>query len=195
MNIYLLLVIIVLNALVILCQIELDQHYKVTIPRMVTTILIISSLIYRLYFLYGINHFFLMTLLCITFLLIVSIKDIKNKEVPMNYLLLTIIMGFVLVWINPNVTLIESLVGGGIGVSLMILGVITRNAIGQGDGLVVMAIGILVGWQMTLAILSYGLIISACYSGYLLIIKRKSRKTKIPFVPFLFIASMIMYLL
>ncbi|TCK93107.1 leader peptidase (prepilin peptidase)/N-methyltransferase [Natranaerovirga hydrolytica] len=153
-----------------------------------------TTIHYRLYQLYQMSFYYIATLLCIIFLLLTSISDLQKKEIPSSYLYITIILGVMMLRINPNITPIESILGAGIGGLLIGLSYATKNAIGQGDGWVILAVGIITGWQMTLGILLIGLILSAIWGSYLLILRRQSKKTKMPFVPFLFLATLVIYL-
>ncbi|MFP4697752.1 MAG: prepilin peptidase [Eubacteriales bacterium] len=151
--------------------------------------------ILRLYALYDLTYYFLMSALIITFLSICSIKDIKEKLVPINYIIITFCLGLIMIYFNPNITLKDALFGVSIGLAFNLLGFITKNSIGQGDGLVISVVGVVLGWQMTIAILLYGLVFSGLYGGFLLIFIKKNRKTKIPFIPFLLLATGLIYLI
>jgi leader peptidase (prepilin peptidase)/N-methyltransferase len=167
---------------------------KSNLWHIIGAIFMVLIICFRLYDLYRWNYYFLVSFLSILFLLTCSIKDIKDKEIPETYTGVTALFGVLLIYFNPNVTLLESVIGMGLGGFMLVISYVTRQAVGQGDGLVIGVLGLLLGWQMALAIVLYGLIFSGFYGGYLMIIVRKSRKTKIPFMPFLYGAALVIYL-
>lgn len=171
---------------------ELNNIKKISIS---LVILIGSSvLVSRLYYLYDRSYYFISLLLIIFLLVLCSIKDIKDKEVCLKYIGCTIVIGCILLLLNPNITLVDSLLGIVLGGLLLILSKITRGSIGIGDAIVIGTIGFVLGYFVAIIIFFVALVISAIYSLYLLVIKRKSKNTKIPFIPFLLLAMCIMFL-
>jgi leader peptidase (prepilin peptidase)/N-methyltransferase len=65
--------------------------------------------------------------------------------------------------------------------------VITRGALGMGDGWVLLALGCMTGTMVYLRTLGIGLFLSAVVSALLLTVFHRNRKTEIPFIPFLFL--------
>lgn len=65
--------------------------------------------------------------------------------------------------------------------------VITRGALGMGDGWVLLALGCMTGTVVYLRTLGIGLFLSAVVSALLLTVFHRNRKTEIPFIPFLFL--------
>lgn len=157
--------------------------------------LVMGGTQYRMMTLYGFTYYYLMSLITIVFLTICGVKDMKDQEVPLIYLAGTAILGMLLLIYNPNITLLDSALGIALGGALLLFSWITKGALGQGDAWVMMVIGLLLGWQMAIALFLYGLFLSALWGGYLLIIRRQSRKTKVPFIPFLWGGALLIYLI
>ena len=67
------------------------------------------------------------------------------------------------------------------------MGIITHQSIGYGDGIVFIVSGIALGKDYILLLVLGAFIFSSVYSLFLLA-KRKSGKTTIPFVPFIFMS-------
>ena len=61
------------------------------------------------------------------------------------------------------------------------------GALGMGDGWVMLALGCMTGTTVYLRTLGSGLFLSAVVSALLLTVFHRSRKTEIPFIPFLFL--------
>ena len=85
-----------------------------------------------------------------------------------------------------NILIIDGLgffLGFGI---LLIIAILTKQAIGYGDVKLFGAIGITIGVSDTYSTLFYGMIFILVASIYLLLVKKKDKKYKVPFAPFIF---------
>lgn len=74
-----------------------------------------------------------------------------------------------------------------IGAIFLLASVITGGALGMGDGWVMLALGCMTDTTVYLRTLGSGLFLSAVVSALLLTVFHRSRKTEIPFIPFLFL--------
>lgn len=123
-------------------------------------------------------------------LLLCSLQDIKRKEIS----LLLIAIGFALLFtisiIQGQLRIWERVIGFSLGLLLIILHKVTRGQIGVGDGLILCVTGISLGFYMNSILLINSLFLSAIFSIIYIIIKKVNRKTTIPFIPFVFIATL-----
>lgn len=71
------------------------------------------------------------------------------------------------------------------GLILLIISKATREALGMGDALLMLVLGLYLGLQEAIDVLMLGLFCAAVWAGVLLIVKRKKRGYEFPFVPFL----------
>ena len=81
----------------------------------------------------------------------------------------------------------DILIPAAIGVIFLLASVITGGALGMGDGWVMLALVCMTGTTVYLRTLGSGLFLSAVVSALLLTVFHRSRKTEIPFIPFLFL--------
>lgn len=116
-----------------------------------------------------------------------SICDWRYREISVVMTLLGIIFSGFLFIFMPSYTIWEVLGGIGIGIFLIVCSLVTKGQIGIGDGIICCFTGLCGGFFDTLGMLLTGLFFSAAVSAVLLITKKAGRKTKIPFVPFLFV--------
>ncbi len=127
-----------------------------------------------------------------------SIEDIRKKEVLLWEIvacagvslaegMMDLHSGSLSLW-EPALSLIPGLV-------MLILSVVTRQGIGPGDGLLVLAAGPALGLSGTITSLAAAFCISGLFSGILLLTKKAGKKTKIPFVPFMAVGTLAMMLL
>ncbi len=77
---------------------------------------------------------------------------------------------------------IAGCVAGGM---VYVVGQITRGQIGSGDGFLLMVTGILLGFWKNRELFLAGLFFCALFSAAALVLLRKGRKYRVPFVPFL----------
>lgn len=124
------------------------------------------------------------------FLLLLTGYDIRYKTIPV---IPVIVMGGMLltyrVW---NGTGWMELLGGCLpGVIFLLISLLTREKIGSGDGLVLLALGCGFAIEEVVGIVGMALFFAAIVAIVLLVVKKASRKTEIPFVPFLFLGFLV----
>lgn len=71
------------------------------------------------------------------------------------------------------------------GTALLLLCWISNGAIGLADGLIVLALGIWIGFWELLGVLSGAFFLSFFVAGFLFFFHKKKRTETIPFIPFL----------
>ena len=97
--------------------------------------------------------------------------------------------------LNKNVNIWEICGGIAIGLSMIGLSMITNNQIGKGDGMVIAMLGIALGFRDCLMVISFASVVMAFVSIFLLIIKKANKKTRLPFIPALFISFVVINLI
>lgn len=114
-----------------------------------------------------------------------SISDIKKKSINLVAVgILFLIMIAACVLSRKDVTeMIMGILPGGV---IAILSFASKGKIGIGDGLVFLTIGIWTGPEKTLSIMFISLVLSALTGIILLLLKKATRKTALPFVPFIY---------
>jgi len=145
----------------------------------------------------------MMTFPVISFAVLASIYDIKTRKIP-NALVLYMIGVWVLIVcvllvvdINRAVgVLIDSglgvLFGGGI---FILVYLISRNGLGGGDVKFMAAAGLYLGLGNTVASIFCGTLLAAITAVILIILKKITRKDKMPLAPFLLAGILITVIL
>ena len=120
----------------------------------------------------------------VVFLAMSSWLDIRRREIS---LLLTVVYAGcgIIYSILQGRKIQDVLIPAGIGILFLAAGLISRGAIGAGDFWILLALGALLDTETYIRMLCIGFFLAAFWSGILLVIRRKSRKTEIPLVPFL----------
>ena len=134
-------------------------------------------------------------ILILIYLTFNSYTDVKIKKISIIASVVFFSAGIVCeIFIMENS--IISIIGGiVIGMVLLIIGKLTGQAIGLGDGLIFMVSGIYFGFMKNLALLLYALVICAVCSIILLVFKKSKMKDRIPFAPFVLASFLIMLFL
>lgn len=89
---------------------------------------------------------------------------------------------------------ISSLLGAGIGFWLFIFSKLLGGSIGEGDGLLLMSTGLLLGIKENVALFVIALFLACLFSILLILWKKAKACTTIPFVPFLLLAYAVMFM-
>lgn len=121
-------------------------------------------------------------------LFICAMEDLKRKEVTVMYILLFGIIGVVSHLFYPNCSIYSILWGLLLGLSIMAVSLFSRGNIGMGDGILLTVTGVYLGGYKNLELFLTGLFLAGIWSLGLLVLKKKKRKEKIAFMPFLLIA-------
>lgn len=124
-------------------------------------------------------------ILIVITLSICGVFDIKYKMIPISVILLfgaVSILFFILiyrdVWINH-------LEGACVGILILVVSKVTKGSIGEGDALLLIFLGLLLGLREVGLILIIAVTLGAVWSGILIVFRKANRKTAFPFVPFL----------
>lgn len=129
-------------------------------------------------------------------LIIAGISDIKTRKVSIKLLLLfgaAALANTIFLQRTDVVGMLLGMLLGMIpGIILLLLGKLTRESIGYGDGCLIIIIGIFLGINKTIELMMTALFMAAIYSIFLISFKKAGRKKEMPFVPALFIAFLLM---
>lgn len=126
------------------------------------------------------------------YLLIQSVWDIRTKKIPL-WISLCFGSCSLLYSICCNRECLEfilALIPGGI---CFLLGYWTREAIGYGDAILLCALGMLYSLEELLSICVIAVMLAGVAGLVLLVVFRKNGKYEIPFVPFLWIGWLILF--
>ncbi len=134
------------------------------------------------------------SMVIITGWLIVSgIMDLKTRRIPVWMLILG---GILAAWTVccQNSGYPQAMAGLLPGALLLFLGFVTQKA-GYGDGIVLCCLGMALGGERSLLLLGVSLFLAALCALILLAMRRVGRNSRLPFVPFLAAAWLIVVML
>lgn len=122
------------------------------------------------------------------FLCICSVFDIRKKELPLLILIAGILAALGIemwcIWkgLETVAGIAESLLPG---VFLLLLSFCTREKVGYGDGLLLIILGLFLGFYRCFLVLCFGLIFSSVFALILLLFCKAGKNSRLPLVPFL----------
>lgn len=119
----------------------------------------------------------------ITMLAVETISDIRTKTISVLRIGIFFIAAIILNGFFYYQSVFSMLGGIMIGMILLAYAFLTREGIGYGDGLIFICAGAYLGLSDNLHLLFFSLILAAVAGGIYTIIRKKSMKTKIPFIP------------
>lgn len=119
-------------------------------------------------------------------MILLGCMDVLELEIPNDMLVGLSVFSFISLFLNPNGIWYMNVAV--FVLCMLIVFIITRfkiTMLGDGDVFVVGILALALGWQQAFSVLIIGMVLSGIVGGILLISKRVTRKTMMPFVPFL----------
>ena len=130
--------------------------------------------------------------LVLVFLALLSVFDIKTKQIPLWLILMFAAIFAGMCFVNGDVSYAALLVRLLPGVFLLAVAFATKQSMGYGDGAAVLIVGLLLDIWTSTALILLALLISAAASLFILLSKKGDRQTKLPFMPFMLAAWVVM---
>lgn len=136
-----------------------------------------------------VNYSLWQWILLLGILIPMTITDIRQKKINVLLCLIGTIPGIAFSLILGKTTITAVLFSLIAGIILLGISICTGGEIGIGDGPAVIFVGSVLGLKNVATVLMLSFIMAALYSLILLIIKKATGKSRIPFIPFLFSGS------
>ncbi len=118
-------------------------------------------------------------------LVLCAYGDIREKKVSVYMILAGIGGTIILNILGKDISLVNALLGAALGIVLIVVSKLTKGALGTGDAMLTVMIGLSIGLFNTMLALFYALLITSVVSVILLLLKRVKKQTAMPFVPFM----------
>lgn len=167
------------------------RHCRNTISPIYPIVEILTGvLLAGVYYKFGLAWQTLIFSIVIPALVVVTMIDLQHKIIPDKITLPGIVFGlaagtYLIGFMN---SLTGCFVGGGLLYSIAVL---SRGGMGGGDIKFMAAAGALLGWEKALMVIFLGAFLGSCVGLPLILMKKKSRKSQIPFGPFLAAGTLI----
>lgn len=125
------------------------------------------------------------TIVITIFLILSTLIDLRKKEVNISLCRSVALVGLIYEIFISKTDILSIILGILPGIFLMLTSIVTNEEIGKGDAAILSTIGIFLGLKKTILVLIYALFSTIIIGGILLLIRKKNKKYKIPFVPFI----------
>ncbi len=113
-----------------------------------------------------------------------TVMDVWQKKVPVAALCVLAAAAAVINLVTERVTWWEMLLGVLYGGSFLLISLLTRGAVGFGDGVMIAAAGAWTGITFVLCASIFGFLFAGIFGLVYIAVKKLDRKTKLPFAPF-----------
>lgn len=117
-----------------------------------------------------------------------SVSDIWKRKVSMAGSLLVVIIQIAFSVLTGKPGWLAIAGGLFVGVGILFVSRVTRGAIGRGDGILFLVVGLSLGLTDTITLLLFSLLLSACFSIFLIVVCHVGRHYSFPFVPMVCLA-------
>ena len=125
------------------------------------------------------------TMVIMIFLILSTLLDLRKKEVNISLCIIFALVGLIYEIFISKTDILSIILGIIPGIFLMLTSIVTNEEIGKGDAVILGIIGIFLGLKKSILVLIYALFMTVIIGGILLLIRKKNKKYKIPFVPFI----------
>ena len=114
-----------------------------------------------------------------------ALSDRLTRQIGLVPLALTFICGIVLQFIFGGFQFLDLALACGIGIILLVVAKLSGEALGYGDALLFMTSGIFLGFTENIFLLLFSLLLSALFSVFQILIRRRKMRDSLPFAPFI----------
>ncbi|GIM28472.1 prepilin peptidase [Clostridium polyendosporum] len=151
-----------------------------------------------IYIKFGITFNLIKYLIMASFLIVIAIIDFETTDVfsitTYSGIAIGILLSIVGLFLNGD-SLVDELLGAGIGVGIIALIVFLTKGMGEGDIEIAALCGIFLGWKGMIITLMISFILGAIVGILLIVFKIKGKQDAISFGPYLAIGALISLLL
>ena len=155
----------------------------------------INGLIYLLLFIkLGLSFEFIFFAILSSLLLVISMIDIKTKEIYSKTTIFGVIVGVIYILSGAylgRLSIFNSVLGAIIGYGIIFLIVILTRGMGEGDADIAGICGMFIGVKGILVALFLAVIIAGLIASIILIFKLKDKKSEIAFGPYISLGTFI----
>ena len=121
-------------------------------------------------------------------------RDWREKQIYLYLPIGALILGLIWHLVCRERALEDMLLGAVVGLAMMIIGKVTGEAIGIGDGMMLVVSGIFLGFWGNMCLLMTALLLVGCVALFLIVIGKKGKDYRLPFLPFLLVAYLLQLL-
>jgi leader peptidase (prepilin peptidase)/N-methyltransferase len=134
----------------------------------------------------GIGLSFIRGAVLISLAIVVSLIDLKEQVIPDSLIVVAATAGILLTVIDGSHSFTDALLGFGLGGGIFLaIAIVSKGGMGGGDVKFMAAMGLFLGWRLTLVALFLSFVTGGLFGTFMLLTGKKKRKDAVPFGPFL----------
>jgi len=139
---------------------------------------------------FGLSGYLLWVWLFTIILGLLTITDLEHRLIQHKVIFPAILLGLAGSPFSPQFSWRQALIGGAAGfVIFYLLALLARGGLGEGDVTLSAFLGLIVGFPAVILALLYGILLGGVVSVLLIVSRRATLKTFIPYGPFLIVAG------
>lgn len=143
------------------------------------------------YLVFGLTLETVFSLVIVSMVMIITVSDIAYQKIPNKILLFFVPLVTLLVISVSNISFLSVITGAGLAFTLVFLIIIlSKGGMGMGDLKYFTLFGFIFGWKLFLLLFLLSTIYGAIVNGVLLATNKVTRKTKVPFGPYIGAAAL-----
>ncbi len=120
-----------------------------------------------------------------------GIYDLRTRLIPVWYVGTFAGLSVLYHLLLSDGFFLQMMAGAALGLLFVLVSRISGGALGMGDALVITALGLWCGISDSITLILFAFILSGICSGIWILIRKKSRKDSLPFVPFLLLSGIV----
>lgn len=137
------------------------------------------------------NTAIIRSVLLLVILTLAAYKDYKDKQVYLLQMFAAGVLGILLHLFFLTPGLQDMLAGAAIGGAVIVVAKLSRESIGTGDGVILAVTGLFLGFWKNMELFLAALLLASLRALFLIVIKKKGRKYRLSFVPYLAVAYLL----
>jgi len=143
-----------------------------------------------LYQQYVLSTYLLFALLYTAILILLTVTDLEHRLIQNVVILPAILLALVGSFYSPYFNWRQAILGGAIGfVVFYALAILARGGLGSGDVTLAAFLGLITAFPNIILVIVYGMLLGGIISAILLVTRRATMKTFIPYGPFLIVTG------
>ncbi len=159
-------------------------------PRLLLVEVVTAILFVFLSYQYPLSGYLFLALLYTTILMLLMVTDLEHRLIQNVVILPAILLAMGGGFVTPKFSWKQAMIGGAIGFLVFYsLAVISKGGLGSGDVTLSTFLGLITAFPNVILVILFGVFLGGIVSGLLVITRRVTMKTYIPYGPFLMIAG------
>lgn len=119
-------------------------------------------------------------------LFVAGIVDIRNRQISRKQILILLFVCCAALPLKKDLNIFDAVGGLAVGLCAIGVSVATREQIGKGDGIVIAAVGLVLGARKCIWLVFIASFMMCTAAIFVLLLKKGGRQTRLPFLPAIF---------